>query len=158
MVKPKEKLDIRLEDYFYLDEENTLRWKQRYGRMCIGDLAGKNYNSIHKVCFRGVYVPTSLIIDMLSCIPKQVATSGLVGGSNAQGAGQSASRIGLPDAGLPRQYRDNAPADWATDYRLRGLSETQINSLFTRNADGSREEIGIIATSSSSKSKAKKAK
>lgn len=56
MVKPKEKIDFVFEDYLYLDEDNTLRWKLRYGRMCKGDIAGRHYSDTrHEVCIRGVY-------------------------------------------------------------------------------------------------------
>ena len=66
MVKPKEKIDFKIEDYFYLDEDNVLRWKVRYGRMCKGDTAGRHYSDTrHEVCIRGEYHDVSAIKDIL---------------------------------------------------------------------------------------------
>ncbi len=66
MVKPKEKIDFVFEDYLYLDEDNTLRWKIRYGRMCKGDIAGRHYSDTrHEVCIRGVYYSVSDIVTIL---------------------------------------------------------------------------------------------
>lgn len=66
MVKPKEKIDFVFEDYLYLDEDNTLRWKVRYGRMCKGDIAGRHYSDTrHEVCIRGVYYSVSDIVTIL---------------------------------------------------------------------------------------------
>ena len=66
MVKPKGKLEIRLEDYFYLDEYGVLRWKQRYGKMRQGDKCGSSRN---EVCFRGVYYSVALLTEAIKVLP-----------------------------------------------------------------------------------------
>lgn len=66
MVKPKEKIDFVFEDYLYLDEDNILRWKLRYGRMCKGDIAGRHYSDTrHEVCIRGAYYNVEDITKIL---------------------------------------------------------------------------------------------
>lgn len=66
MVKPKEKIQFAFEDYLYIDEYNTLRWKIRYGRMCKGDIAGRHYSDTrHEVCVRGVYYKVADIVTIL---------------------------------------------------------------------------------------------
>jgi hypothetical protein len=65
MVKPKSIDTIKLEDYFYLDEYQQLRWKQRYGKMRQGDLCGSKRG---EVCFRGKYFPIGFITDLLKNI------------------------------------------------------------------------------------------
>jgi len=67
MVKPKENIVFKIEDYLYLDEYDVLRWKTRYGRMCKGDIAGRHYNDTrHEVCLRGVYYSVSSIKSILT--------------------------------------------------------------------------------------------
>lgn len=79
MVKPKEIKEIKLEDYFYIDEKGVLRWKQRYSKMNKGDRAGKVYSRYREeVCFKGHYYPVNFIKDLLiksgmNCIPEKLS-------------------------------------------------------------------------------------
>jgi hypothetical protein len=65
MVKPKV-IDVRLEDYFYVDSKGVLKWKIKYGKMRANDRAGKWYTlTKFLVCFRGHYYPAEFLADLL---------------------------------------------------------------------------------------------
>lgn len=65
MVKPKV-VDVKLEDYFYVDDQGVLKWKVKYGKMRAHDRAGKWYTRTKfLVCFRGHYYPADYLANLL---------------------------------------------------------------------------------------------
>ncbi len=121
MVKPKENVVFKIEDYLYLDEYGVLRWKLRYGRMCKGDVAGRHYSDTrHEVCIRGVYHDVSAIKDIL--ISQQgynhvKATQQPGGATPARPSWFAFSRI---DADSPSRSRI-APQEGSTPVSIRDI-------------------------------------